>query len=102
MPAHRSFNARSWRPSNGSADPALSASAASIPFAHGVLNRDQLAAAEWYRRCYVLSFGLPWRGACVLGDHRQGGPLPDEVLERAREELEEMVARLTPERLTAW
>jgi hypothetical protein len=59
---------------NGSADPALSATPASILFAHGVIDRDQLAAAERYRRAYALSFSLPWRGACVLGDRSGGGP----------------------------
>ena len=68
---------------NGRRDPALSATPASILFAHAVIDRDQLAAAERYRRCYPLSFGLPWRGACILGDHRTGTALPDDVIARA-------------------
>jgi hypothetical protein len=46
---------------------------------------------------YALSFGLPWCGACLLGDRQRGSPLPDDVLERARERLAEMVSRLTAE-----
>jgi hypothetical protein len=82
---------------NGSADPALSATPASILFAHGVLTRDQLAAAEKYRKAYALSFGLPWRGASTLDDGIRGAPLPDAVLERSREQLDDMVSRLTAE-----
>ncbi len=81
---------------NGSADPALPATPASILFAHGVLSRDQLAAAERYRRYYALSFGLPGE-ALLLGDRRVGTALPDDVLAHARPQLEDMASRLTAE-----
>src|SRR5919106_5034066 len=53
---------------NGAADPSLSASAARILFAHGVLDRDQLAAADRYHRLYRRSFGLPSYGKCLLAN----------------------------------
>ena len=61
-----------------------------------VLSRDQLAAAERYRRAYAIGFGLPWRGACILGDH-QGTEVSDDILERVRQQYEDMATKLTPE-----
>ena len=82
---------------NGAVDPALSASPASILFAHGVLSRDQVAAAERYRRCYALSFGLPHFGGCLLSDGPSGRALDDDRLAHARRQLDAMVAALTTE-----
>jgi hypothetical protein len=83
---------------NGAGNPALWASAASILLAHGILNRDQHAAAERYHLAYRRSFGLPDYGPSLLGGRTGGGPgLPDEAVERTRQQLDAMVARLTPE-----
>jgi hypothetical protein len=82
---------------NGAGNPALSASAASILLAHDVINRDQHAAAERYHRCYARSFGLPDYGRSLLGAGTSGPGMPDEALERARQQLDALVARLTPE-----
>ena len=82
---------------NGSADPALSATPASILFAHGVLSRDQLAAAERYRRAYAVSFGMPNYGRCLLTDGPGGRALDDDMLARARRQLDAMVTALTTE-----
>ena len=86
---------------NGAADPALSASAATILFAHGVIDRDQLAAAERYRRAYALTFGLPDYGRCLLDDGLGGRALDDDMLARARQQLDAMVAALTAEQKLA-
>ena len=66
------------------------ASAAGILLAHGIITRDQHTAAGDYHRCYSLTFGDPW--------HRPTGPdgrqATDEALEKARLELDAMVAVL--------
>lgn len=83
---------------NGARDPALSASAASILFAHRVLDRDQLAAAVRYGALHSIVFGQAWAGACILG--REPGteaPFDDDGLERRERELNRMAAQLTPE-----
>jgi hypothetical protein len=82
---------------NGSADPALSCSPARILFAHGVLSRDQLAAADRYHKAYRRRFGLPDYGRSLLNDRASGAALSDDLLERARHDLDHMVARLTAE-----
>jgi hypothetical protein len=82
---------------NGAADPALSSSAASILFAHGVFDRDQLAAADRYHKLYRRSFGMPDYGRCLLGDRSSGPAIDDDVLVHARRQLDAMVSRLTPE-----
>ena len=80
---------------NGAADPSLSASAASILFAHRVLTRDQLAAADRYHKAYRRSFGLPNYGGCLLADGSGGRALDDDMLVHARRQLDAMVRRLT-------
>jgi hypothetical protein len=60
---------------NGAADPALSASAASILLAHHVLDREQHSAAERYHRAYRLSFGMPNYGLCLISDRSDGRSL---------------------------
>ena len=75
---------------NGAADPALS-TPASILFAHDVLSRDQLTAAERYRQAYALTFGVPRYGRCLLGDGLRGRAVSDDVTARAREQLDAMV-----------
>ena len=82
---------------NGAADPSLSASAASILFAHRVINRDQHAAADRYYKLYRRSFGLPAFGRCLLADGSGGRALDDDTLAHARRQLDDMVSRLTPE-----
>jgi hypothetical protein len=84
--------AKKLRAVNGAADPALSASAASILFAHGVLTRDQHDAAGEYHRCWALTFDVPWRKR--TGD---GRPVSDEILARAKIDLDAMVAALDHE-----
>jgi hypothetical protein len=82
---------------NGAADPALSATPASILFAHGILNRDQLAAADDYHRAYRRCFSLPDFGTCLLGDGARPPLMSEDSLERARQDLDAMVRRLSPE-----
>jgi hypothetical protein len=48
-------------------------------------------------RFYRLSFGLPDYGRCLRGDGPSGSRMPDEAFERARQQLNALVARLTPE-----
>ena len=82
---------------NGHKDPALSATAAGILFAHNVISRDQFAAADRYRHAYAISFGLPAHGRCLLSDDRGGGVRSDEGLEHARRRFQAMVALLDPD-----
>ena len=66
-------------------------------FAHGVLNRDQLAAADRYHKAYRRSFGMPSFGRCLLADGAGGRAVDDDVLVHARQKLDQMVSRLTSE-----
>jgi hypothetical protein len=77
---------------NRAADPALSASAASILFAHNAITREQHDAAGAYHLCYALTFGTPWHRP--TGD---GRPVSDEILARAKIEPDAMVAALDHE-----
>jgi hypothetical protein len=81
--------AKKLRAVNGAADPALSVSAASILFAHGVIDRDQHHAALAYHKCYAITFGDPWRRP--TGD---GRPLSDEAREPIRRDMADMMAVL--------
>ena len=73
----------------GDADPALSASAPGILFAHGVLDRDQFDQAMIYRRLRSAVYGSPWP-TNVLGPD-----VTDKRLAALQRRLAEIEARVS-------
>lgn len=82
------------------ADPALAACTSGILHANGILSRAQYDAAMRYARAHALTWGKVWPASCLLGD-RTGGAAPDDVLARAKAQLEAMNALLDPAQRTA-